>query len=147
MVQRNAEEPGIGGSIKPCKALESILFILRRQLVSCSDDEDEWEEDDDEDAEGQAMAEADPAEQARAVAAVLGVDKGRRPSKKSTDALADGLAELDMDNYDEEDDQAGEDGEAASRPHSLVRNSPCSIDPREMNVPTFFRTRFAMAMH
>lgn len=69
------------------------------------------------------MEEADPAEQARAVAAALGVEKGRRPSKKSTDALADGLAELDMDNYDEEDDQAGEDGEAASRLHSLVRKN------------------------
>lgn len=50
----------------------------------------------------------DPAEQARAVAAALGGGKGKRAARKSTDALADGLAELDMDNYDQEDEQAGE---------------------------------------
>ncbi|GAQ88972.1 hypothetical protein KFL_004750010 [Klebsormidium nitens] len=73
-----------------------------------SDEEDEWEEDDEneEEEEGGMEEEADPAEQARAVAAALGGGKGKRAAKKSTDALAAGLAELDMDNYDQEDEQA-----------------------------------------
>lgn len=88
------------------------LLLQHAEYADAGNEGEEDGEDDDEQLDAEEMAEAEPSAVATALAAAtaLGatVSQSNRGQKSYEETLADGLAELDMDNYDEEDEEGVE---------------------------------------
>ncbi|KAG0591157.1 hypothetical protein KC19_1G154300 [Ceratodon purpureus] len=86
---------------------EEIRELLQHAESAQQGSEGE-EEDDEEDGEGEEMEEAEPSAVETALAAATALGATVKAHKSYEETLADGLAELDMDRYDEEDEEGVE---------------------------------------
>ncbi|CDP14385.1 unnamed protein product [Coffea canephora] len=98
-VPKGASKPVPVAAEPPSK--EEIEEILKNDLL----DNREEVGDDNDDDEGMDLDQSkQDAEVAQALAAADALGKGSKGTHPETDSIADALKELDMDNYDEEDD-------------------------------------------